>query len=200
MKTEMNLKEIWQKQPVDEKPDINSLLHKAKEITKGWRIKLILQNALLFVAMAIILKAGIINDTLVTTKIGAAMMILAMLSYLVVYNQIIPVLFKSNVQSSIQEYLDQLLRIKRKEDFLNKVMINIYFITLSLGLAIYLIQFLHKASVMFDVIFCTVVFGWIGFAWFYARLCGVKRKQKPLLEMIARLEEMSRQLGEGAES
>ncbi len=199
MKTEMDLKELWQKQPVDEKPDVKLLLNKASNITKRWRIKLILQNIVLFGSTAVIIKAGIINHTLVTTKIGAVMMILAMLSYLVVYNQIIPVLFKSNMQSSIQDYLNQLLRIKRKEDFVNKVMINIYFTLLTVGLAIFLLQFLKTASLLFGVIFCTITFGWMGFAWFYARPYGVKRKQKPLLDMITRLEEMNRQLEEEGE-
>jgi hypothetical protein len=196
MKTEMDLKKLWQKQPVDEQPDISVALRKAKNITRGWRIKLILQNLVLFGATAIIFKAGLINHTLITTKIGAVMMILAMLSYLVVYNQIIPVLFKNNVDSSIQEYMDRLLRIKRKEDFVNKVMINVYFTLLTVGLAIFLLQFLQTAKLMFDIIFCTLTFGWMGFAWFYARPHGVKRKQKPLLEMINRLEALNKQLRE----
>src|SRR6202012_4657374 len=107
---------------------------KADGIKKITRTKLIRLNLMLLATVAFILYIGFnIDNEQVTTKIGVALVVIAILSYLVAYNQMIPMLFKTNMETSSQEYLNQLLRIKRKHEFLNKVMINIYFVLLSSG-------------------------------------------------------------------
>ena len=126
-----------------------------------------------------------IPNELVTTKIGLVVMIVGMLTYLLVHNQLLPTLFKTNPATNITEYLAQLITIKRKEDFLNKVMINIYFVLLCIGMGFYLWQFIH--GMWNGILTYSLIFAWILTSWLYLRPRGVKRKQKPLLETIAHL-------------
>jgi len=179
-------------------PDIKELLTKADNLKKRARHKLIGLNLVLLATTAIMIYMWFnIDNELLTTKIGLVLIVVAIVSFLAVSNQIMPILFRSDFEGSSQEYLDQLIRIKRKEDFLNKVMINIYFTLLSAGLGLYMLQFIARMSTVWAVTYVVLTFGWIGFFWFYFRPRSVKKKQKPLIEMIAKLEEVNRQLGDG---
>jgi hypothetical protein len=198
MKTEMDFKALWNKQDTGLAPDTKELLSKAGSIKKRARNKLIVLNLVLLATIAFMLYVGFnIDKILLTTKLGIGLVIIAMLSYLVVYNQIMPMLFKDNWDADSHEYLRELIIIKRKRDFLNKVMINIYFTLLATGMFLYMNQFTVHDSVIGKVLSYGLTFGWIGFSWFYLRPRGVKRKEKPLIETIAKLEELNRQLESG---
>ena len=106
----------------------------------------------------------------------------------------LPMLLKSDIEGSSQEYLNQLIRIKRKNEFINKVMINIYFSLLSLGLFLYSLQFVARMSTGWATFYYVMVFGWMAFSWFWSRPRGIKKKQKPLNDMIERLEAVNKQL------
>jgi Flp pilus assembly protein TadB len=195
MSTEMDFKSLWNKQSTSDMPDTKELFSRADGIKKKTRNKLIGLNLVLLANVGIMVYMGFnIYHELVTTKIGLILIVVAILSYLVVSNQIMPILFKTDFETSIQEYLDQLIRIKRKQDFLNKVMINIYFILLSAGLFLYMLQFVAKMSMMWGIVYFVLSFGWIAFAWFYLRPRGMKKKAKALNDMIEKLEEVNRQL------
>jgi hypothetical protein len=194
----MDLKTLWHKQEADDMPDVKALFKKADDVKRKTRIKLMGQNLMLLGVSAFIIYIGFnISHELLTTKIGIAVIVLGILMYLVVHNQMIPVLFKTNFDISAHEYLEQLISIKRQQDFLNRVMINIYFVFLCTGMGLYLIQFVQ--SFWDGVLTYGVTFSWILFAGFYLRPRGVKRKQKPLIETIAKLEELNRQLDEEVE-
>jgi Flp pilus assembly protein TadB len=195
MSTEMDFKSLWNKQSTSDMPDTKELFSRADGIKKKTRNKLIGLNLVLLANVGIMVYMGFnIDHEQVTTKIGLILIVVAILSYLVVSNQIVPILFKTDFETSIQEYLDQLIRIKRKQDFLNKVMINIYFILLSAGLFLYMLQFVAKMSMMWGIVYFVLSFGWIAFAWFYLRPRGMKKKAKALNDMIEKLEEVNRQL------
>jgi len=197
MSTEMDLKALWNKQPTEDIPDTKELFGKADAIKKQTRNKLIKLNLMLLATTAFILYIGFnIDNEQTTTKIGIVLVVAAMVSYLIAYNQLIPMLFKSDMEGSSQEYLNQLIRIKRKHEFLNKVMINIYFALLSVGMALYMLQFALRMTHAWAIFWYTVTFAWIAFSWFYLRPRGIKKKLKPLNDMIARLEAVNGQLGD----
>jgi len=195
MSTEMDLKALWNKQTTREMPDTKELLERAGKLKKTTRNKLIGLNLLLLSTVVFIACIVFnIDDVKPVTIVGTALIAVAIISYLIVSNQIIPMLFKTNPEASSHEYLEQLIRIKRKQDFLNKVMINIYFSLLSAGLFLYMLQFSERMTLAWGLIYYTITFGWIAFAWFYLRPRGMRKKLKPLNDMIARLEAVNGQL------
>ncbi len=197
MSTEMDFKALWNKQPIDAQPDIKQLIMKAERLKKTIRLKLILLNLVLLATIVITIYANniIVNEWLIS-KIGAALMLLAYISYLVAYNQLIPVLFKTNPVISNQEYLNQLITINRKSAFLDTVMTNIYFGLLTTGLFLFLIQPFTHMKIISGIIFYAVTAFCMGFAWFYLKPIGMKKRQKRFDDMIAKLEAVTGQLGE----
>jgi hypothetical protein len=197
MSTEMDFKALWNKQDAGDIPDTKELFAKADNLKRNTRNKLIGLNLMLLATAALVIYIGLnVDHEQVTTKIGIVLIAVAIISYLVAYNQMIPLLFKPSLQSNSHEYLTQLISIKRKHEFLNKVMINIYFILLSSGLALYMMQFAFRMSTFWGIFWYVITFSWIALAWFYLRPRGVKKKLKPLNEIIARLEEVNGQLRE----
>lgn len=195
MSTEMDFKALWNKQSTSDMPDTKELFTNADELKKKTRNKLIKLNLVLLATTAIMVYMWFnIDNERLTTKIGLILIVLAIISYLAVSNQIMPMLFKSDFEMSSQEYLNQLIRIKRKEDFLNKVMINIYFTLLAAGLALYMLQFIARMNVVWAVTYIVLSFGWIAFSWFYLRPRGIRKKARALNDMIERLEEVNGQL------
>ena len=198
MSTEMDFKSLWNKEGTSDIPDTKELIEKAGDLKRITRSKLIRLNLFLLATAVFIIYIGFnIDNEKLTTKIGIALMAVAMVSYLAVYNQLMPLLFKSDMQASSHEYLNQLIQIKRKQDFLNKVMINIYFSLLSVGMLLYLLQFTVRMTIVGSILTYGLTFGWIGLSWFYLRPRGIKKKQVPLMEMIAKLKAVDEQLEEG---
>jgi hypothetical protein len=195
MNAEMDFKTLWNKEGADNIPATKELLKKAGDLKKRTRNKLVGLNLLLLATAVFCAYIGFnIDHIKTTTAIGILLISVAIVSYLIVYNQIMPLLFKSDIQADSHEYLNQLIRIKRKHEFLNKVMINVYFILLSSGLALYMLQFAERMIPFWAIFWYAITFAWIAISWFYLRPRGIRRKQKPLNEMIERLEEVNRQL------
>lgn len=197
MKNDMDLKALWRKQEAVEKPDIGKLYKKVDHIKRATRIRIIIQNLILLTVSVIVIYVGFnIVHAKYTTKIGVCLMVIAMLTYLFVQNRMIPVLFKTNFTISTHEYLEQLISIKRREDFLNRVMIHIYFALLCIGMGLYFVQFVH--TLLSGILLYGLTLAFLLLCWFLQPR-GARCRQKVLLETIARLEELNRQLDEGGE-
>jgi hypothetical protein len=197
MSTEMDFKALWNKQEAGEMPDTRELFAKADAVKKTTRNKLIKLNLVLLATIVFIAWVGFnIDNVRPTTTIGIVLIGIAIVSYLIAYNQMIPSLFKANFDASSQEYLNQLLSVKRRFDFLNRVMINVYFVLLSAGLALYMFQFAVRMTTFWAIFWYAITFAWIAFSWFYLRPRSIKKKQKPLNDVIARLEGVNKQLKE----
>jgi len=194
MKNEMDLKALWHKQEAGDRPDIAKLYKKVDNIKRATRIRIIFQNLILLTVSAVIIYVGFnIVHAKYTTRIGVCLMVIAMLTYLFVQNRMIPVLFKTNFTISTHEYLAQLISIKRREDFLNRVMVHIYFALLCVGMGLYFVQFVH--SLLSGILLYGLTFAFLLLSWFLQPR-GARCRQKVLLEIIARLEEVNRQLEE----
>ncbi|MEO6979363.1 MAG: hypothetical protein ABI113_13320, partial [Mucilaginibacter sp.] len=81
-------------------------------------------------------------------------------------------------------------------EFLNKTMLTGYFILLSAGITLYFIEYAGRGSLLFQVLAYGITFAWIIFNWIYIRTRTIKKQQKAISDIIARLEEVNRQLGE----
>jgi len=202
MSTEIDFKSLWNKQPVDASPDIKEITAKAEKLRRYTARKLIIMNLILLGTVVFIIAINLnIHKEWLTTKIGIILMVTGMLLYLVVYNRMIPLLFKNNPDNSSQEYLNQLIAIKRKHAFLDTIMINIYFTFLSSGMLLYMVQFALRMKTIggiayYGIAYYVVIVLWMAFAWFYLKPRDARKRQKKFGDMITRLEEVNKQLKE----
>jgi len=197
MNTEVDLKALWNKQEAKDIPETKELFKKAGRLRRLARIRLIVQTVGLLAVVAIILCVGLnINHKESTTIIGLILMVAGIVSYLIALNQLLPMLFKSDMECSAKEYLNQLIRIKRKLEFLDKIMVDIYFGLLLAGVLLFGWQFTGRMSTAWEVCYYVILIGSLTAAWIYSKTQALKNTLKPLNETIKRLEAVNEQLGD----
>jgi len=194
MSDEVDFKALWNKEEAKNIPDTKDLLKKAASLRKAARLRLIIQSLVLSAVLALLLIVGFsINNRQLTTTIGLILMLVAIASYLVVSGQLLPMLYKSDIESSSSEYLSQLIRIKRKHEFLDKVMIDIYFSLLFTGIFLYMLQFAAKLGTVGALLCYVIILTCLAASWYYSRTREIKKSLKALNDTIKRLEAVNEQ-------
>ena len=194
MSNNIDFKELWNRGKAST-PDVSEIFAKANQLNrrirnKIWRGNIILSLTILFM----IFIWWYYQPQMITTKIGLTLVILAILSFLISTNQMFPLLAKTDEETDSHQFLEQMLRIKHKQEFLNKTMLTFYFIFLSIGIFLYMIEYAGRGSLLFKVIAYGVTFAWMAFNWLYVRVKTTKRQQDAVNEIIGKLEEVNKQL------
>jgi len=194
MKNNIDLKELWNKQKTTT-PDAKELFDKIKRLKKNNLYALIATNVALLLTCAFI---GFVwyyfQPEMITTKIGIVLAIIAMVLYLFAYNRMIPLLVHVGFDMNNNQCLQQLLKLKEKQLFLQTTILNIYCILLSAGLFLYLIEYALRMELIWAVVSYAVTFLWIVVVWFDFRLRIIKKQQAKINGLINKLEVLDRQL------
>lgn len=194
MSDNINFKDIWAKQ-TSVAPNSEILISEIKKMKQSNLRKLVLTNLLLIATSIFIILIWIyFQPQLITTKIGIMLIILAMVIFLFAYNKSYS-LFKSHMNSqSNSDYLKDLLAIKAKQRFMETTMMNLYFILLSLGIALYMYEYTQRMSTFWGIFTYGITSIWILFNWFYLRPKQIKKQRAKLDAIIAKFEMLNNQL------
>ncbi len=193
MNNDLNLKELWSKQ-TNEPPKIEELFLDFAKIKKKNLITLIAANFLMAATIAFIIFIWFYyKPNLITTKIGIGLTILGIIIYLFFYNQLIPYLRKINETQSNSEFLKAVIKLKEQQKFLQTRMLQIYFITLTLGLCLYLYEYVSLIPFPWSIFAYLVTLIWIGFNWFYLRPRVVRKQRDKLNGIIKQFENIKNQ-------
>lgn len=194
MNPNINFNELWAKQKTGE-PDIEDLLSKMNTFKKSNLKKLIITNLLLITtSLFIILIWVYFQPQMITTKIGIIVTILAMVIFVIGYNQSFVLFRKQTNTLSTTEYLKDLLAIKAQQEFMQTTMLNLYFILLSIGIGLYMFEYTERMTVFWGIVAYGITSIWILFNWFYLRPKQIKKQQSKLDEIIGKFEELHEQL------
>lgn len=192
--TETNFKDLWQAQNTTSNAGSIEIVLKAKHLQKKTRIKLLLSNLLLFATLLFII--GIVlyfKPQMITTKIGAILVNIAIIMQIATSTKLITLIKESDTQTSNAEYLNQLLIIKKKQAVLQSSIMAVYFILLGLGIALYMLEYVLRMTLLGGLLTYGITGLWIAFNWFYLRPKIIKKQQQKLNDSIAALENMNNQ-------
>lgn len=194
MDNKINFNDLWAKQTSIEPNPENLLLQISKMKQSNFR-KLIITNLLLIaVSVFIVLIWSYYKPQLISTKVGIILIILAMTIYLFTYNKSYS-LFKENVDSkSNADYLQELLAIKSKQQFMHTTMLNLYFILLSAGIGLYMYEYTSRMTIFWGIVAYGITLLWILINWFYLRPKQIKKQQATLDEIIIKCKQLNKQL------
>lgn len=194
MNPNINFNELWAKQKTGE-PDIEDLLSKMNTFKKSNLKKLIITNLLLITtSLFIILIWVYFQPQMITTKIGIIVTILAMVIFVIGYNQSFVLFRKQTNTLSTTEYLKDLLAIKAQQEFMQTTMLNLYFVLLSAGIGLYMFEYTKRMTAFWGIVAYGITSIWILFNWFYLRPKQIKKQQSKLDEIIGKFEELHEQL------
>ena len=193
MKNTIDINEIWKKQEIVE-PNLSEFIKSANGIKSKNLKNIILVNILLLsTSIFIILIWVYFQPKLITTKIGIITTITAMLIYVIALNKTITI-NKEKFNVNNNQYLKQLINLKNKQKFLQNTMLKVYFILFSIGLSLYLIEYVQLMNLILGVIVYSATLLWIAINWFYFRPKIIKTQNLKIDELIIKFENINNQI------
>ncbi len=194
--SKINFSDLWLMQNA-EQPSTEDLLAKINTFKKSHRKKIILQNILLLATCAFIIFIwAYYQPKLLTSKIGIILMVLAMVIFVLSSNKGLDLLKTSNGTKSNQEYLKDLLAIKGRQQFMQTTILNLYFVLLSTGIALYMYEYAALMTTSWAILAYGITAAWILFNWFYIRPRQIKKQQKAINDIIIKFENIQTQLNQ----
>ena len=190
----IDFKDLWKKQSVSQ-PDLTDLLARLSKFKKAALRSLWMINILLSVTSVFIVFIWIYyQPQFVSTKIGIVLTILAMVVYVFVYNKLMSDYKNIDATQANQEYLQKLISIKKKQQFLQTKMMSFYFIVLTLGICLYMYEYASRMSALGASLTYGITLLWMLFNWFYIRPKQIKKQQEKINTLIEKFEEVNNQL------
>lgn len=190
----INFNDLWKKQTVSQ-PNIEDLKNRLKEFKKAalktmWKVNILLSLTSVFIVFIWIY----FQPQFISTKIGIVLTILAMVMYVILYNRLSEHYRNIDTDQSNQEYLQKLILIKKKQQFMQTKGITWYFLLLIAGICLYMYEYASRMNIEFAILTYAITLLWIGFNWFYLRPKQIKKQQQKINSLIEKFEEVDRQL------
>lgn len=197
MKAEIDFKTLWSHQQQVTPPGMDELLHNIKMYRrKEWR-RLTITNLLFAATSAFIVWIWIYyNPGFYTTRLGIVLVILSMAIYGLAYNRLKPQLKSIYSASSNHEYLQSMLAFNNRKLSLQTIMLNIYFVMLTLGMLLYMIEPAMNMTLVWAVGVYAAMLGWVAFNWFFVRVKRIKKQEEEAGLIIEKLKRVIDQTGE----
>lgn len=193
MSTEWDLKQLW-KQQASSMPGIEHLRAAVKVYQNRELRKIVIANLLLLATIALIAAICLSGSwTMVTTPIGAGIIITAIAGYLFFYNRLYPSLWRLNKADNSTGFLQRLIALQKKQARLSGIALSLYFVFLALGLALAMVEPTSKMPPGGDLFAYGATAAWLLFAWFKLRPRTLKKEQERMAALIHRLEQLERQ-------
>ncbi|TDO98543.1 hypothetical protein [Flavobacterium sp. 245] len=190
----IDFNDLWKKQTVSQ-PDIQDLLSRVSKFKKASLRSLWTTNCMLFATSAFIIFIWIYyQPKFISTKIGIVLTILAMVLYLFVSNKLFSNYKDIDATQTNQEYLQKLILIKKKQQFLQTYMMRLYFLLLTTGICLYMYEYASRMTALGASLTYGITLLWILFNWFYIRPKQIKKQQTKINALIEKFEEVNSQL------
>lgn len=193
MKNNIDINEIWKNQEIIE-TNLTEFIKNVNSFKNKNLKNIIIVNVLLLLTSVFIIFIWIYyQPELITTKIGIVTIIIAMLIYVIALNKTITInKEKFNVDNS--QYLLQLINLKNKQKFIQNTMLKVYFILFSIGLCLYLIEYVQLMNLIFGIIVYASTLLLIAINWFYFRSKIIKKQNLKIDELILKFEKINNQI------
>jgi len=190
----LDFKDLWKKQTINQ-PDIKDLQDRVSKFKKIALRSLWITNILLFATSAFIIFIWMYyQPQFISTKIGIVLTIMAMAVYVFVYNKLMKDYKYIDSTQTNQEYVQKLISIKKKQQFLQTKMMTFYFVLLTIGICLYMYEYASRMSILGASLAYGITLLWMLFNWFYLRPKQVKKQQEKINSLIEKFEEVNNQL------
>jgi hypothetical protein len=190
----IDFKDLWKKQTINQ-PNIEDLMARLKQFKKAAVRSLWFANFLLAITSVFIIFIWYyFQPQFISTKIGIVLVILSMAFYLTFYNRLMNNYKNIDANQTNHEYLQKLIEIKKKQQFMQSTVLSWYFVVLLTGICLYMYEYASRMTVFYALITYGVTLLWIGFNWFYLRPKQIKKQQDKINSLIEKFEEVNNQL------
>lgn len=191
----INFAELWAGQKTSA-PDREAIFAKINAYQRKQKRKLLASNLLLAATALFIAFVWIyFKPEFISTKFGIVLILLAILAWLLASNKLYSSLKPLDATQDNRSHLEALLAIQSRQRFLHGTMINLYFLLLSAGLALYLFEYTSRMPHVWAAISYGITGVWVLLNWFVFRPRLIRKQRESLTEMIRKLEALNQQMG-----
>ncbi|WP_268848652.1 hypothetical protein [Flavobacterium aestivum] len=190
----IDFKDLWKRQAVSQ-PNIDDLFSKLKDFKRVNLRKLVLINVLLVATCGFIIFIWYhYQPEFISTKIGIVMVILAIVMSVVYSSRLLRTYKEIDETQTNQDYLQKLILIKKKEEYMHSKVLSLYFIMLGLGICLYMYECVQRMTVFYGFLAYGLTLFWFGLNWFYFRPKQIKKQMEKVNSLISKFEEVNKQL------
>ncbi|KAF2517427.1 hypothetical protein EYY60_00605 [Flavobacterium zhairuonense] len=190
----IDFKDLWKRQSVSQ-PNMEDLLERVSQFKKASLRSLWKTNIMLLATSAFIIFIWIYyQPQFISTKIGIVLVVLGMVIYLFASNKLFGNYKDIDATQDNHEYLQKLVSIQKKQQFLQTNMMSLYFLMLTAGICLYMYEYASRMSVLGASLTYGITLLWILFNWFYIRPKQIKKQQSKISSLIEKFEEVNNQL------
>ncbi len=188
---EINFKEIWHNQKINSNAE--EIIQKAKTENKKNQNKIILQSFTLFATVIyIIFIIYYFQPKMLTTKIGAILTVLAIIIQLIANQNLFSK--TNNFENSNSDFLKIMIIFKKNQEILQTKILSIYYILLTIGILIYMIEYALRMKPIFAILIYGITILWFAICWFYFRPLQIKKQNQKLNIIIENLQNLKNQI------
>ncbi|HEY1038403.1 MAG TPA: hypothetical protein VGF30_03315 [Bacteroidia bacterium] len=196
MSNDINFSDLWRQQSAPA-PSIDELLGKAKELKNRERFKLIGLVLLMLATAGFIVWIKIhFQSSIITTLLGVVLVLVAIIMFVITSFGTLGLLMRKHSDTSVSEQLKQLIGFQKKQEFMQRVIMSLYFILLSAGIFLYMIEYTIQMKIWAGILAYTVVAVWIAFNWFYMRPRMIRKQRVKLEGIIEEFQRIQKQVEE----
>jgi hypothetical protein len=188
-----DLKSAWLNQEV-KLPTASEVVAEARKLKRNILMKNILAVLTLTATMVYIAVVGVhYKFEMMSTRMGIIIILISILGGIVLNSQLLTIALQGNSNANSRDYLQQLLRYRNKQRFMQTTGMAFYFLGLTIGFIFYFYEF-YRTSHAIGIIAYSATLLWIAIAWFVLRPRAIKKQEKKLGSMIEKLEQIEAQL------
>ena len=132
-----------------------------------------------------------------STYAGIVLVLLSIVAATVMNSRMLSLLYQGTIKEDADNatMLARMHRYQQRQRFFQTRFISAYFITLTIGLALYMFEITHR-NLLFMGIAYTFTLGWIAFAWWYIRPRTIRKQTERIQAIIDHLKNLQRELTE----
>jgi hypothetical protein len=195
MRDEIDFKALWKGLPTGPVPPVETVTAEARKLLRQNRRKLWLLNGTMLLTLLFLIWVWThLQTQLFTTPLGISLILLSIIYYVTVYNRSLAGLFRTLPAHDSKAYLETLLRTRQKQVFLQHRVLGFYYIILSTGMLLYLIEFALQMQVWMALLSYGLTIAWIAVSWLLLRPRAIRKQTAVLDGVIGRLRQVLDQM------
>lgn len=181
--------------PASSLPSAQEMNQQAHNYQRKMKRKYIISIICLIATIIFISVIGyFIEPIYITTRLGIVVTIGAIVLAIVSQTKLISILTtKESVELDSLQYLHQMIEYRKNMHRTQTSILSLYFMLLSIGISLYMFEYVMKMNNTYRIVTLSLTFGWIAFVWFYLRPKQIRKQEAQANEIISQLEKVCKQ-------
>lgn len=194
--SDINIKSLWKGQRT---PDVD--LSAMRKKIKYFKLRRMGESYAIIILMILAIAFGLIvwiywTPMLTVTKIGLILLTIGLILPILSHAKQIRLYYGLKIDSSNVDYVNHLLKIKRQEYRQQHLILNLYFLFLSLGFVLYSYEYTFCHSFYRGIIVYSILLLWIAINWFVLRKFIIRKRNRKFSDFMNMVEKHKKQLSE----